>query len=461
MLYSDIIQSIKEGNKLTGHIEAIRKELTTHPKSIVVLDDDPTGTQTVYNVPVITEWSEKALERELMESPLFFILTNSRSLQVNSANELAKLIGSRLNKLAVKLEKNIIVISRSDSTLRGHYPNEVNALTKGLGWPKVKHILAPAFFQGGRFTFQDIHYVQEADNFIPASETPFAKDNTFGYTSSNLKDWIIEKSDNQIHMDDIKSISIKLLRQQSITGINTILEQSKTSHIVVNATSDSDLQTMALACLHYKGRLIFRTGASFINAISGIETKACLKKTEVLGKYTTGGALTVIGSYVPKSTQQFNYLQEHSKAVFLEFKVKNVLDTKVLQEHVSTLAKQIDLYIGTGKDVILYTSRTPIKGKSKTDSLSIVNKVSNGIISVVQKLSKRPKYILAKGGITSSDVATKGLLVKRAQVLGQVLKGVPVWQLDNESKFPEMPYIVFPGNVGNKSAIHELMTLLK
>ena len=461
MLYSDILQSIKEGNNLTGHIEAIREELTTHPKSIVVLDDDPTGTQTVCNVPVITEWSEKALERELKESPLFFILTNSRSLQVNSANELAKLIGSRLNKLAVKLEKNIIVISRSDSTLRGHYPNEVNALTEGLGWPKVKHILAPAFFQGGRFTFQDIHYVQEADNFIPASETPFAKDNTFGYTSSNLKDWIIEKSDNQIHMDDIKSISIKLLREQSITGINTILEQPKTSHIVVNATSDSDLQTMALACLQYKGRLIFRTGASFVNAISGIETKACLKKSEVLGKYTTGGALTVIGSYVPKSTQQFNYLQEHSKAVFLEFKVKYVLDKKILQEHVSTLAKQIDLYIGAGKDVILYTSRTLIKGKSKSDSLSIVNKVSNGIISVVQKLSKRPKYILAKGGITSSDVATKGLSVKRAQVLGQVLKGVPVWQLDNESKFPNMPYIVFPGNVGNKSAIHELMTLLK
>jgi uncharacterized protein YgbK (DUF1537 family) len=74
----------------------------------------------------------------------------------------------------------------------------------------------------------------------------------------------------------------------------------------------------------------------------------------------------------------------------------------------------------------------------------------------VESITTRPRYILAKGGITSSDVATLGLHVKRAMVLGQTLPGVPVWHLGTESRFPGLVYIVFPGNVGDENSLVEI-----
>ncbi len=460
MLNAEILRSIEEGGQLTGHQKAICDELSKRPRSIVVLDDDPTGTQTVYDIPVITEWSEATLERELLASPLFFILTNSRSLQVEAANVLGMLIGRRLRKISKKLQKNISVISRSDSTLRGHYPEEVNALIKGLGWPKAKHIVAPAFFEGGRYTYNDIHYVKEGDAFIPAGETPFASDNTFGYESSNLKDWIVEKSLGEVLLGNIESVSVNTLRNESTKTLKEVLGDPETTHIVVNATSNIDLQAVALVSLQYDGPLIFRTGASFVNALSGITERPCLTKKEILGETKQGGALVVIGSYVPKTTKQLEYLRENSDVVFLELDVSKVLEPTNFQKHLTGLAVNIDGYIRSNKDVVLYTSRAIVKGTTKAESLNIVNKVSDGLISIVQKLSNRPKYILAKGGITSSDVATKGLSVRRAKVLGQILKGVPVWLLNEDAKFPNMPYIVFPGNVGDETALYDLIELL-
>ena len=75
-------------------------------------------------------------------------------------------------------------------------------------------------------------------------------------------------------------------------------------------------------------------------------------------------------------------------------------------------------------------------------------------------LSIRPGFIIAKGGITSSDVGTKALRVRRATVLGQVRPGIPVWLTGPESKFPEMPYIIFPGNVGEITTLREVVELL-
>ncbi|MFS4493443.1 four-carbon acid sugar kinase family protein [Maribacter sp. 2308TA10-17] len=461
MSNEDIVSSIEAGNRLPGYLEDIRSEFSKNPRSIVILDDDPTGTQTVYDVPVITVWTTEVLEKELLVSPVFFILTNSRSLQAKAANDLGKLLGKRLQNLAKKHQKNLLVVSRGDSTLRGHYPNEVEALVAGLGWSNTKHILAPAFFEGGRYTFDDVHYVKEGDAFIPAAETPFAKDNTFGYAASNLKDWIVEKTEGKVAHNKISSVSLDALRTTSTENIKALFEQPEVSHIVANATTYADLQALALACLKYKGPLVFRTGASFVNAITAIEAKDCLTKNQILGKHRTGGTLIVIGSYVPKTTQQLDYLKENSDALFLEFDVSNVLEPAVFQKEIEVLAEKVDLLISAEEKVVLYTSRTIVKGATKAESLEIVNLVSNGLISIIKQLNNQPKYILAKGGITSSDVATKGLSVQRALVLGQVKKGVPVWRLGEEAKFPDMPYIVFPGNVGDNTSLYQVIKLLE
>lgn len=461
MLKEQIISAIESGNQCKGFLEEIQKEIIATPKSIVILDDDPTGTQTVYNLPVVTSWESSVLEKEIINSPVFFILTNSRSLQIEEANQLAESLGSKLNKLSKKHNKQLIVVSRGDSTLRGHYPNEVDALAKGLENQNAKHILAPAFFEGGRYTYGDVHYVKEGDDFISANETPFAKDNTFGYENANLVDWIVEKYEGKIDKNAIESLSLDFLRTQSTAAILKKIESCKKSHIVVNATSYSDLEAVALAVLKSKETFLLRTSASFVNAITGIEAKDCLSKEEILNDQKTGGSLIVIGSYVPKTTAQLAVLKEHSKAVFLELDVSNVKNDALFQEDIHQLSKKVNQYLQENKDVVFHTSRTIIKGATKAESLAIVNRVSDGVISIIKQLNIKPKYIVAKGGITSSDVATKGLNVQRAHVLGQALKGVPVWKLGNETKFPNMPYIIFPGNVGDNQALYQLTKLLK
>ncbi|WP_299047920.1 four-carbon acid sugar kinase family protein [uncultured Polaribacter sp.] len=460
MLKKDILKAISEGNKHNGFLKEIQKEIITSPKSIVILDDDPTGTQTVYNLPIVTSWNTSILEEEIQKSPIFFILTNSRSLQVEEANNLAALLGKKLKELSKKYNKELIVVSRGDSTLRGHYPNEVDALAKGLGIKNATHILAPAFFEGGRFTFNDVHYVKEENNFIPANKTPFAKDNTFGYKNANLKDWIVEKYTGNIDKTSIDSLSLQFLRTQSTEKIIERIESLEKSHIVINATSYTDLEAVALAILKSSAPFLLRTSASFVNAITGIAAKACLVKEEILTHQKIGGSLIVIGSYVPKTTVQLAFLKQHSNAIFLELNVSTIKNDTLFKNHVKELSQKINHHLKENKDVVFYTSRTIIKGETKAESLAIVNKVSNGVITIIKQLNIKPKYIVAKGGITSSDVATKGLNVQRAHVLGQVLKGVPVWKLGNETKFPNMPYIIFPGNVGDSEALYQLTKLL-
>lgn len=454
MVNEALLASIETGKHLAGYQEEIRAELAKRNTCIVVLDDDPTGTQTVNNVPVITQWTEEVIEAELLKSPLFFILTNSRSLQEEEADSLGLLLGERLKKLSEKHHKRLIVISRGDSTLRGHYPGEVNALAQGLDCTEDKHVLIPAFLEGGRYTFKDIHYVQEGDSFIPAAETAFAKDNTFRYSNSDLRKWIEEKSSGVVHLTSITSISVAALRKEPIEAISAILEQPQFSHIVANATSYHDLQAIALASLRQKKTPVFRTAASFVNAISGVPLAPLLTREEILRGETPNGGLTIIGSYVPKTTEQLQYLKDKHLALFLELDVSKALHKKTFQEEIENLVKTIDTIIASGKDVVLYTSRKVLKGATKSESLEIVNKVSNGLVEIVKQLTQQPKYLLAKGGITSSDVATRGLDVERAMVLGQIMKGVPIWQLGSESKFPNMPYIVFPGNVGDKTALY-------
>ena len=83
--------------------------------------------------------------------------------------------------------------------------------------------------------------------------------------------------------------------------------------------------------------------------------------------------------------------------------------------------------------------------------------ISDALTSIIRLLTVKPRFIIAKGGITSSDVGTKGLLVKKALVMGQIKKGIPVWLTGAESKFPDTPYIIFPGNVGEVNTLREIV----
>lgn len=460
MLRKNYLSQLQE-ESLTqkGYMKEIALELKAKQPMVVVLDDDPTGTQTVHGVSVVTDWEQSTLDEMFMsENSLFFILTNSRSFKEEKAYEVYFEIGKRIKVAADKSHKNFIVVSRGDSTLRGHYFAETTALEKGIDVSDCKQILIPAFFEGGRFTLEDVHYMLDGDACIPVSESDFAKDNTFGYKNSNLLDWVSEKTNGIIESSDIDSFSIEVIRKLGPDTISKkLLAHDSHKYTVVNALSYQDLEAFAYGL--YKSNLsaIIRSSASFVNAIGGIEKKALLNSDDFPN--SKNGGLTIVGSYVSKTSSQLKVLQKAEDFAFLELDVNAVLNSES-RDTIISMSSRIDKMIAQGQDVVVYTSRRVVSGADGNSSLEVVNQVSNAIVDIVRNIKKEPRYILAKGGITSSDIAVKALGVKKAFVEGQVLPGVPVWQLGIETKFPSVPYIIFPGNVGDENALTNALTKL-
>lgn len=431
-------------------------------RSIVVFDDDPTGTQTVYDLPVLTDWSADGLLRELRAgTPAFYVLTNSRSLPGPEARALTLDAALRLKLAALAAGRKISVISRSDSTLRGHYPAETDALNEALG-PHDGVLIAPFFLEGGRFTVDDVHYVAEGDALVPAAETPFARDAAFGYHHSNLREWVEEKTRGRVRAGDVASISLSDSRAGGAARVAEKLATLSGGRVcIVNAASLSDMAivTDGLAQAEARGkRLLCRSAASFVQARLGLPTRPLLD-ARALGLKRDSGGLIIVGSYVPKTTVQLNALLASGIAA-VEIDVAQLLNDEQHAMEVARARNAVEAHLRAGADVVVYTSRELVSGVDARDSLAIGARVSSGLVALLGELRVRPRYVIAKGGITSSDLATKALEMRRAWVLGQLLPGVPVWRGEKESRYPGMPYVVFPGNVGGESALVDAVNVL-
>ena len=423
----------------------------------MVFDDDPTGTQTCHDVVVLTSWSVALLAAELKKKPsILFILTNSRSFNEEKAVALNLEIGKSLNDAVRQTGRQVVIISRSDSTLRGHFPTEVEAVANALHLHHAIWILIPAFIEGGRFTINDVHYIVEQNQLVPVSETPFAKDSAFGYRHSNLHAWIIEKSKGKIKASEIKSCSLESIRTGGPDAVAKILSGCFPGDVVIiNAASFKDLEVVAMAVLRAEAsgkQFIYRSSATFVSIRAGIAPgKIFTPSPSDIG--SSNGSLVIVGSYVPKTTSQLSYLVNQNKHEIVEINVDDLLKGESGNSNPEIIAKKIDQWISSGRDVVVYTSRELKTGSDPDSSLAINSKVSSFLVDIVRSLAVRPSFFIAKGGITSSDLASKGLSSASAMILGQAIAGVPVWRLDSKSKFPEMIYVVFPGNVGDPTAL--------
>ncbi len=446
-------------DKLLDHIQ---HQVRVDGRTVVVLDDDPTGTQTVANIPVLTEWSVAALKAEIIgDYPAFYILTNTRSFPEAQAVQINQEIGQNLVAASHQTGRDFVVVSRSDSTLRGHFPAEPDALAAAFQQPFDGCLIIPCFLEGGRFTINDIHYVQEGDRLIPAAETPFAKDSVFGYRSSNLKDWVAEKSNGRIQAKDVLSISLDDIRQGGPEAVKRQLSQVNGQYVIVNALTKRDLEVFTYGLLLAEAagkRFLYRTAASFVQVRAGLAPTPLLT-TEQLKLPANGGGLIVAGSYVPKTTRQIERLLADTAVHTIAVEVDALLEKSARQMEIARVTASMNSALAKSQDVAIYTSRKLVKGQGRT-SLDIGQQISTGLVQIIQNLTERPRYIVAKGGITSSDIATKALNVRRAVVAGQILPGVPVWKLDNDSCYPGLAYVVFPGNVGGDDALVQLLRKL-
>lgn len=440
-------------------------------RKIVVLDDDPTGVQTVHDVPVFTQCDAASILSGFEDaSPLFFLLTNSRSLGEQETAVLHRSIAQGVLAASRAQQKPFLLISRSDSTLRGHYPLEMEVLRQTLEeGDSLRYdgeLLIPYFGEGGRLTIGDVHYVAQGETLIPANETEFAQDVTFGYKNAELKAYIEEKYAGRVMAKEVVSFSLEDLRTQPTEKITAALcGMSHYQHGIVNAIADEDLMAFLLGlagALAAGKNYLFRTAASFVRIAGGIMPRPPLSRQELADNGNLNGGVVIVGSYTQKTTRQLAQLKQLKDMAFFEFDVQSVRNEEALQAEIQRVAGAVERTVTAGQTAVVYTSRhlcVPQEGSAQ-EKLRACAKVSQAISSLVALLSVRPSFLIAKGGITSSDIGTRALRVRRAWVAGQILPGIPVWRTGAESKFPNLPYVIFPGNVGDDTALLEIVALL-
>lgn len=445
---------------------------------VPVIDDDPTGTQTVHSVSVLSyPWRDEDLDAEMRRAgqlpSCFFALANTRALEEEAAVVRAEKIGSELAAYRPR-----VVVSRSDSTLRGHFPAEVHALARGLGWTKPLVVVAPFFFEGGRVTTNDIHYVVAGDVATPAAQTEFATDAAFAYKSSNLRDWVREKG----AQGPVASVGVELLRSgpEAPTKVADLLVQfyrdakSNFPVVIANALDESDAIAFALGCLEAEARLfhteeqgglIFRSAASLVAARCAVPKREPLDALELGSTARSRPGLVVVGSYVGKTTSQLEYLLKAASwldCIEIDAAKAAEVSTLIRNEEIARVTRDLVASLKTSRSAVLYTSRRLVR--DERSSLEIGDRINDAVCTVVRAAVDIAKdadvFVVAKGGITSNDVAVKSLGVRRATVLGQVIPGVPAWRLGSETAKPGAAYVVFPGNVGTEADLAKVVAKL-
>jgi uncharacterized protein YgbK (DUF1537 family) len=456
-----------DGAALRAAVRALRAADGT---LLGVLDDDPTGSQAVHGVQVVTAPDEADCAAALASpAAACFVLTNTRSLDERSAASLTAAAAGSLMAVARRRGTRVQLISRSDSTLRGHVVAEVGALqdarraAAGAAFDGV--LLIPAFLEAGRLTAGDVHWARTGAGLVPVGETEFARDAAFGYAASDLRDFLAEKSRGAIGREDVASISLADIRAGGPARVAGRLAGLRDGQwAVVNATEYSDLEAVACA-VHLAERsgqrLLLRTGPSFVRAMTGAEPAAPLRGAQLWpGGRRPGHGLVVVGSHVGRTSRQLAVLRARADLTAVELSVPAVLGGRA--DAAAQAARQVRAGLRRS-DVLLYTSRALAAGDSPEGSLAIARAVSAAVAATVAlALPARPAWVVAKGGITSHDVAVHGLGLRRAEVAGQLFPGlISVFRpLDAAPEAAGLPFVVFAGNVGDDETLARVVAIL-
>lgn len=451
--------------------ELLKKEIENNDTKFVVLDDDPTGVQTVHDISVYTDWTVESMKKGFMDdNKVFYILTNSRGMTEAETTKIHHEIIDAVAQAAAETGKNYQFISRSDSTLRGHYPLETELLKEGVersGKTVDGEVLFPFFKEGGRFTIDNTHYVKYGDELVPAAQTEFAKDKTFGYTHSSIPEYVEEKTKGAYKAENVTCIALEDLRALNIDKITEQLTNVKDfNKVCVNAIDYCDVKAFCIALYRAMAAgksFMFRTAAGFVKVVGGVTDISLLTRKEMVVKETDNGGIVVVGSHTAKTTAQLEELLKLDNVVPVEFKSSLVLDgDEAFYNEVKRCVAEEEKIIASGKTAVCFTERKLLTVENDTKESALIRsvKISDGVQRLVGDLSITPAFVIAKGGITSSDVGTKALKVKCANVMGQIKPGIPVWQTGSESRFPQTPYVIFPGNVGEVTTLREAVEVL-
>ena len=456
---------------------AVAASVAAAERVLVVLDDDPTGTQSVSDISVLTRWEEEDFCWAFTHlvgtrpAPAVYVLTNTRGLEpVEAAARNREVITNAL-AAAVQTGSTLGFVSRSDSTLRGHYPLEPDVIAATLkevaGQRTDGVVIVPAFPDAGRITIGGVHYMRNGGTLIPVAETEFAKDASFGFRNSELARYVEEKSSGRFKAADVIVLDLNIIRGGAALIAGAVAGATDSKPIVVDVVTENDLRALALGLAEAESRgkkMLYRVGPPFVRARIGQEEHPPLSGHEVFAGTSPApyGGLIVVGSHVDLTTRQLKVLTDRNRSArIVQIQVESLLDEKLALDHVGAVVSAIVTALADG-DVVVHTSRLLIKTDDPAESLRIARTVSDAVVDVVSRTLKArsPRFVIAKGGITSSDVAAHGLEIRHAIVRGPMLPGiVSLWEpVDGPAK--GIPFVVFAGNVGNDESLFDVVRKL-
>ncbi len=431
--------------------------MTTERPKIIVLDDDPTGSQTVHSCLLLTQWDVDTLKLGLTDSvPIFFILTNTRALTPNEAAAVTREVCRNLKlALAQTGTTNFLVVSRSDSTLRGHYPIETDVIAAELGGFDA-HFLMPAFFEGGRITRDSVHYLVVDGVETPVHKTEFARDSVFGFSHSYLPDYVEEKTHGEITADRVVRFLLDEVRSSSL---DRLLQLERNRCCVVDGESQSDFDKFAadlLAAASQGKKFLFRSGASILTSLANLGAQP-IPATQ-MSQYVRDGkpGAIIVGSHVQKTTDQLTQLLKTEGIVGVEIDVSQLVgeDENMRVQLLAQTVDRINAIHQAGDTPTIYTSRQELTFDSIQIRLKFGEAVSDLLMDIIRTLPDDIGFLISKGGITSNDTLSKGLALRTARLLGQILPGCSAIVTPAElTQFPNLPVVLFPGNVGDENAL--------
>lgn len=432
---------------------------------IIVLDDDPTGSQTVHSCLLLTRWDVETLKQGLQDAaPLFFILTNTRGMSAAEAEALTRTVCKNLHialdELAtVGITINPLLVSRSDSTLRGHYPVETDVIAEELG-PFDAHFMVPAFFEGGRKTIDSIHYLMVDNKPVPVHKTEFAHDSVFTYSHSYLPDYVEEKTRGRIKASQVERFDLQDVRGDSLSRLLALQDNVC---CVVDGETQEDLNhfcSQLMQAAQQGKRFLFRSAASLLTALAQLPPQPVA--AEKMREYVRNGmaGAVIVGSHVTKTTQQLNQLLQQAGTAGIEIDVEKISAQRA-QLLADIIATTEDCHAKNITPVI-YTSRTELQFDDQQARLTFGEQVSAFLMDVVRNLPVTTGFLISKGGITSNDVLSDGLALRTSRVVGQILAGCSVVRCPGDHpRYPDMPVVIFPGNVGDENALATVLQRLQ
>jgi uncharacterized protein YgbK (DUF1537 family) len=417
------------------------------PRPLIVLDDDPTGTQAVADVPVLLEWDPELIREALAGgSGAVHVLTNSRAYSPARARATVRAAAAA----AVAAVAAPRLALRGDSTLRAHLLEEYLAVCEGAFEGRTPPLLlVPALPTAGRVTLGGVHLLERDGRRVPLHETEYARDGTFAYRDARLLQWAEDRSGGYFRRVDGREVGIARLRDEGPEAVAEPLLELAARGVAAACAPDAetvdDLRVIAagLATAEARGaEILVRSAPTFVGVVAGkLATAPAPVPT------APGGLLVICGSYVPTTTRQLAVLVAAYPASLVEVDPVALASERPSREIERAAREAAQRLAHEGLAVVA----TPRERRPSMRSFAAGERIADNLARVLHGLDRTPRVVVAKGGITSAVTARVGLRARSALCLGPLVDGVALWRLDDTA------LVVFPGNVGSDGALLDVV----